>query len=396
VIPQQRLFGTQVAIGEPIRLEGNTEFRRDVESSLEIIAQERLREVEAQAKSLLVRAKEESAKILEQANTQAKAVLDQAHSEVGSIRDSAHEEGFKTGYSEGYTDATTQVTDETRQMLEGAQTLVDGAYLAEQRVMKHFESHALELIRHIVRQILGRELSDSPETVMRMIERAIASLYVSGKVQVVVSAQVIHELRAYATATEQALNTMSRFEFIADPVLERNQIYIISQEGCFDLSPDTQLAHLLTAIEPHLTLPHDLPPDLPASQVALAGEASSASVATEGSGLEQQETTDEPLPISLDSEILDSTELAIPSSTDVERVMPVLNLQQSEEQIAEPESTVGVEQTIEPDPVAWDEFPSEVQSLDGFPPLQQGELEADDAEIPSENTFLSWDKETLP
>jgi flagellar assembly protein FliH len=252
-----RLFGDQVSWGEPLQLEANAELRREVESSLESIARERLLEVEAQARSLLLKAKDEAAKRVANAEAKSKAILEQAQSEVDAIRDSAHEEGFKAGFEEGYADATNQVTDETRELLAGAHQLVEGAYLAEKWVLKHFEQRALGLIRHTTRQILGREMDESPEILLGLVQRAMDSLYLSGKVQVVVSVQIIHELRAYSTTLEQTMDGLKRFEFIADPGLERHQIYIIGQDNCFDLSPDTQLDHLLTAIEPHLQLPRE-------------------------------------------------------------------------------------------------------------------------------------------
>lgn len=355
-IQPQRLEGNQVAVGETFHLKGNADIERDIHSSLEIIAQERLLEVETEAKALIIRAKAEAQKILEQANAQAKALLDQAQSEVDNIRETAHEEGFKTGYAEGYTDATTQVAEETRDLLSGAQILVEGAFLAEKRVMKHFESRALELIRHIVRQIINREMSDAPATVMAMVERATASLYLSGKVQVVVSAQVIHDLRQFAADAArnpgQALDTMSRFEFIADPALARDQIYIIGQDSCFDLSPETQLEHLLSAIEPQFSLPRDLDelpgngataappaPDDPAGAMDAANAAQNSnlaevSAAPEDTGLSEPPADEFPAADFVPDAPLEASTAAVPD---------------------------------EADPVAWEEFPAELQQLEGFP-----------------------------
>jgi len=365
-VQAQRLYGDQIAVGEPIQLKGNTELERDIHSSLEIIAQERLMEVEAEAKSLLIRAKEEAGKLLEKANAQAKAMIDQAQGEVDSIRENAHEEGFKTGYAEGYTDATAQVSQETQELLVGAQTLAEGAYLAEKQVLKHFESRAVELIRHIVRQILRREMHDSPAIVMGMVERAVSSLYLSGKVQVVVSAQVIHDLRHFATETAQSLDGMSRFEFIADPALDRDQIYIVGQDACFDLSPDTQLEHMLTAIEPQFELPREVPtqPSLAATvETAPADEGLTASAIAELSALAApvEALTSEAVSTPIDA-VQDETLLAEASNLiDSPELTNVVNEQPLA--LSEPE-VVTVE---EPDPVAWKEFPADLQNLDGFP-----------------------------
>jgi flagellar assembly protein FliH len=409
----QRLDGKQVAVGETFHLKGNADIERDIQSSLEIIAQERLLEVENEAKSLIIRARGEAQKILEQANAQAKALLDQAQSEVDTIRDTAHEEGFKTGYTEGYTDATAQVSQETQELLAGAQTLVEGAYLAEKRVMKHFEARTLELIRHIVRQIINREMADSPATMMGMVERATASLYLSGKVQLVVSAQVIHDLRQFAADSAQslgnALDGMSRFEFIADPLLERNQIYIIGQDSCFDLSPDTQLEHMLSTIEPQFNLPRDIEAlpnamasGIPAQDLAPVSQPSQATdlgevVMSQGASAQPEEGLSEQAMTELsalsvaapDPTIAEVSEIAIASESlselsfaNVSEIEPQAVLPASSDALADDIASPTLsESSAEPlvdeaDPVAWEEFPADLQQLDGFPAVEDEAADA--------------------
>lgn len=258
--PESRVYGKQVTVGEPVRLEGDVELRRQIETSLEQMAKQRLLEAEEAAQKNIDLAESESRQILEKANAQAREMLAQAQAQVKAIRDAAHEEGFKAGFQEGYADATEQVEGETTELLNGAHILVNGAYEAEKRVLKDFESHAVQLVEGIVKKILRRELADSPETVLALIQKAIDSLYLSGKVRVVVSAQIIQELREFSEKTNGALDAMKRFEFVADPALDLSQIYIVGHEGSFDISPDTQVAQLLSPLQTDLKLPR---PELP-------------------------------------------------------------------------------------------------------------------------------------
>ena len=258
-LAKHRLFGDAVSVGEPVQIQGDAELRQEIHTSLEMLAKQRLLEAEDEANVLLSKAKKEAAALLEKANAQVKEMLAQAQSQVGQIRDNAHEEGFKAGFQEGYADATEQVSQETVELLRGANTLVDSAYQAEKLVLKQFEQQALAIISHVVRKILRRELADSPETLMGMIQQAIDSLYISGKVQVVVNPTILQDLREFANATQQAVDGMNRFEFIADAGLDPFQIFIIGQDSCFDLSPMAQLEQLTSALEPQLQLPR---PDL--------------------------------------------------------------------------------------------------------------------------------------
>jgi flagellar assembly protein FliH len=250
-----RVYGQKVSIGEPFQIQGDAEIRQEIQASLEFLATQHLLEAEDKANKLIAKARSEAAAILEKANAQAKEMLSQVQTQVDGIREAAHEEGFKAGFQEGYADATDHVETETVDLIKSVHTLVEGAYEAQKRVLKDFEKQAAGLVRHVTHRVLRRELNDSPEALIVMIEQAIESLYLSGKVQVVVSAQAVQDLREYSARIRDGLESLQRFEFIADPNLDLHQIYIIGQEGCFDLSPHNQAEQLLQPLESHLHLP---------------------------------------------------------------------------------------------------------------------------------------------
>lgn len=254
-----RVYGEQVQVGEPLQLKGDADLREQVERSLEVLAKQRLLDAENEAQQLVAdiqaKAQAEAEQRVADAQAQARSLVDTAQAEADGIRQAAHEEGFKTGFQEGYADATQQVEQETVSLLEGAQLLVEGAYQAERRVLKEFDQHAVALIRHLVLKILDRELSDSPDVLMSLVHRAVDSLYMSGKVRVVVSAQVIQSLREFSAKVEQSLDEAQRFEFVADPALAPDQVFITGQEGSFELTPSTQLEQLLAPVASAVSLP---------------------------------------------------------------------------------------------------------------------------------------------
>lgn len=252
-----------VAVGQTYHLESDAQFKRDLEQSLADIVTRRLQEAEDQAIALVKIAEETAEKnakqiaddILAKANAQAKEMVETAQSQVDSIKEAAHEAGFKAGFQEGYSDATAQVEQETVELLQGVHSLTEKAYQTEKLVIKNFEKNAVEIITHVARKVLRRELNESPETLLSLVQQAVESLYISGKVKVVVNPQVLQDIRAYSTVTENALQQMNRFEFIVDPALELTQLFIIGEEGCFDLSPDNQVAQLIAPLHDTITLP---------------------------------------------------------------------------------------------------------------------------------------------
>lgn len=278
-----------VSVGQTYHLESDAQFKRDLEQSLADIVTKRLQEAEDEAIGLVKIAEETAEKnakqiaeeILGKANAQAKEMIELAQSQVDGIKEAAREEGFKSGFQEGYADATAQVEQETVQLLQGVQIVTEKAYQAEKQVLKNFEKNAVELIGHIARAVVCRELSHSPEELLGLVERAVESLYMSGKIKVVINPQVLQDIRAYSAVTEEALARMNRFEFMVDPTLDLTQLFIIGEEGCFDLSPDTQITRLMTPLAETIILPQpekdgsqqlDRPIETPDIQASLADE----------------------------------------------------------------------------------------------------------------------------
>jgi flagellar assembly protein FliH len=331
------VHGEKIALGEPFQIHGDAEMREEIQASLEFLATQHLLEAEDKANKMITKARAEAASVLAKANAQAKELLQQVQSQVDNIRDTAHEEGFKAGFQEGYADATEHVEQETTELLKEANTLLEGAYQAEKLVLNQFEKQALELIRHMVRRIVQREMTDAPEVLMAMVQQATESLYLSGKVQVVVGAQVIQNLRDYATRTRESLESMHRFEFIADPNLDPHQIYIIGQEGCFDLSPETQLRHLSAPLESQLTLPRPDPQSESTNTKAAAPEPA-------------QESAPQAAPT-------DATIEPVPEST----------LELSEQPEAKIESTLGLDELLVDEPAPLTEM-TDLLEADATPP----------------------------
>ncbi len=267
VTAQAHIQGETVAVGQAYHLDSEAQFKRDLEQSLAEIVKKRLQEAEDEAIALVKVAEETAEKnarqisdeILSKANAQAREMIELAQSQVESIKENARETGFKNGFQEGYADATSQVEQEATEMLKSAQQLAENAYQAEKLILKNFEKNALSLISHLGRKILHRELAENPETILTQLQQAVDSLYLTGKIKVVVNPQVLQELRAYSAVTELALTQMSRYEFMVDPLLDTHQLFIVGEEGSFDLSLDTQMSQLLDPLQQALTLPRPEP-----------------------------------------------------------------------------------------------------------------------------------------
>ncbi len=264
---QAHIQGETVAVGQAYHLDSEAQFKRDLEQSLAEIVKKRLQEAEDEAIALVKVAEETAEKnarqiseeILGKANAQAREMVELAQSQVEAIQESAREAGFKNGFQEGYADATAQVEQEVTDLLQSAQLLAENAYQAEKLVLKNFEKNALTLIRHLGRKILQRELAENPDMILGQLQQAVESLYLTGKIKVVVNPQVLQELRAFSAVTDSALTQMSRYEFMVDPLLDVHQLFIVGEEGSFDLSLDSRMSQLIEPLQEALTLPRPEP-----------------------------------------------------------------------------------------------------------------------------------------
>jgi hypothetical protein len=116
------------------------------------------------------------------------------------------------------------------------------------------------------------------------------------------------------------LDSTHRFEFIADPNLDVHQLYIIGQEGCFDLSPDTQMKHLIAPLEDQLVLPR---PELITSDLLTQPE-SAQNIQTEQSISESDSEIAIEIPMLDEPAPMPSPEMPIEIATDAQDIASAL------------------------------------------------------------------------
>ena len=252
--PGSPLRGQQVSMGDSVELD-NDEFRRHVESSLEKLAKQRLLEAETRANTVLETAEQEASRMLSEARDEVMNMLRKAQEETGDIRKNAHDEGYAEGYEEGFNDGTRQIVTETVDLIKGVDTLVDGAIQAEKLVLKNFEENALALVRTIAQRVVSAELAQSPELILGMLDRAIENLQITGRVKVVLSTQALQNIQEFSRDGQAAIAGLKRLDLIGDPALALEQVFVIAEEGSFDISPSAQIAQLTAPLEKSLGFP---------------------------------------------------------------------------------------------------------------------------------------------
>jgi flagellar assembly protein FliH len=246
-----RLQGANVHVGESFKINAMPDKQAEEVNRLILDAQEQARQIliqaQAQAKELLAASAQKAQEIEADAETRRDSVLSEAFQ-------TGQEEGFQEGFKTGYA----QAEQETVRMMEGAQTLLDGAYRSKELVLKSFKKDAGQIIQFICSKILKKAFQTDPSLMGDMIDEAIHSLRLTGRVRVVVCPEVLERIKQFSETTEEALDSLSRLELIADPSLDLSEIFILSQEGNFSLAPGKQVERLLTPILKKLPIEVDL------------------------------------------------------------------------------------------------------------------------------------------
>jgi flagellar assembly protein FliH len=251
--------GQHVTHGQPLELDANEELTQGVQASLEILAKNHLMEAEQAGLVLLADSRKQCDKLLSKTQKTAERMMEDATQRVDEIKEQAYEEGFKSGFSEGYDEATRQVAEETLATVKAANLLLENAYKAQHYALSKFKPNAMALLTEIVTTLLNQSVADNPALILDMVERAMNSLYLTGKVKVVLNPSVIQLLRQLHPLVEDGVNRMNRFEFIADTRLAPEEIFIIGTDGCFNLTPGSQVNMLMDSIAPDIELPEVLP-----------------------------------------------------------------------------------------------------------------------------------------
>lgn len=239
-----RLSGDHVQLGDSFRLRDNDEKEKQLTEAY-------LQKAETAARSVLAQAKAQAAQILKNAELRAAEIIQTGQAQIEAVHQEAYEAGEQQGFQAGYAQAEVQTTE----LLQGAQAILESAYTAEKRVLKGFQRNALQLITYVCEKILNQSLQSDPQAILAMIDGAIESLHLTGKIRVVLGSETVETIRQHSEQTAVALEQLTRYELIADPQLGLQEIYLLSQEGNFCLTPQKQIDQLLQPIHQKLPLP---------------------------------------------------------------------------------------------------------------------------------------------
>ncbi|MBY0449349.1 MAG: hypothetical protein K2X01_01825 [Cyanobacteria bacterium] len=256
-----RVNRQSVQVGQTFAVEGAEDYREQIQKSIANQRDQAIRDLRNELNAFREQAKAEVAaqvqQLIEEAQAKALHLVEQAEAQRDQICEDAYNQGEQAGFAKGYDDGTARAEAEAVELLQSARVVLHGAYQAKERILKRFEPDAIGLIQTLCRTILNQAVQDSPEALVTMTSRALEVLNLTGRVKVVVSQSTLKAIREYSSETQEGLDALQRIEWIDDPQLGPTDIYVLSEEGHYILTPEKQLetlcAPLPKALKPAFT-----------------------------------------------------------------------------------------------------------------------------------------------
>ncbi len=130
-------------------------------------------------------------------------------------------------------------------------------------------------MQYVLERVLRDELVTRPERLGQLIETALANIPLTGQARIVMHPETLKTLQSFSAPLVERWHEIHHLQFKLDPSCSPAQIYLETTESAFELSPESQAARYLKAVEDHLLA---TPPVLPESEPSLENEGVSMDV----------------------------------------------------------------------------------------------------------------------
>jgi flagellar assembly protein FliH len=266
--PQRQALLKQgaITVGQPIALNTINPYELEVLDRFQQCiwdaqqeAKRILTEAQQQAETLENNARNRALELIEAAHQKAAAIEDAALAKVEELEATTKEQGFQAGFEEGVASGYETAGQETLALLTSAKQITALAYKTQDRVLRELKQEALLLMEHVLKQTGYEAWQQAPTAFMaNQWETALTALNITGKVTVVLHPHHLELLQNFHPTIEAALADCSRFQFQTDAQLPLDACYLLSTEGCFDVSFAAQVGSAIQTLATEAPTPECL------------------------------------------------------------------------------------------------------------------------------------------
>ena len=222
--------------------------RLELEEAMQL-KQSILRDAEEAAESLIQLANEEARAIREQAQAEIEAWWNERRQQDEQMLQQARQQGYEAGYAEGKAQAEREVEQASKGMLEEAQSVLKQAYESKRQIIGEAEPFLVELACAIAAKVIGRELEQSPETVLEMTRTVLSRWREKGSVTLCVSPEQYPFIRDARDELQGVIDPQADLRILPDASIDRFGCVVRTEYGSMDARIDTQLKEIKAALQ---------------------------------------------------------------------------------------------------------------------------------------------------
>ncbi len=227
-----------------------------------VVSSERLQEIdekmknaEEEAITILRDAEETAGKLLQEASQQADMLKQQALAEIeqwwqerrqeaDGLFQQTLTEAKQQGFSEGYQDGKKQALEEERENIETSKEVLSAAYREKERIIAEAEPFLVELSMEIAKKVIGDAVNASPETTLDMVRRVLRRSRVHGEITVCVNHRYFDYIQEHRTQLLELLDGQAELSVFPDHTVQEGGCIIRTPLGSVDARIDTQLTEI--------------------------------------------------------------------------------------------------------------------------------------------------------
>lgn len=193
-----------------------------------------------------------SQQIIDGAAREGKNIIEKAKKEAEKIKKDSYDDGIKKGheegYQKGYEEGLKSGFDETKDVRDQAQNVLDEAHRASREYIKNQKDEIVNLAISIAEKIIGYEADTKDEAIENIVKKSIESVIYKKSIKIWVNPLDYATLDCRMNEILEQTNDEAIVTLLKDEAIKRGGCKIETEVSSVDATIDTQLTKIKEAL----------------------------------------------------------------------------------------------------------------------------------------------------
>ncbi len=214
-------------------------------------ARKELQELEQEIETQTQVANDKKEEIIQEARQQAEQIKQDAEAEARELlnsREEQVEEAREEGYDDGYEDGWEKAREDTAEMLEHSENMLDEARRERQAFISEHEAKLVELASAFAEKVIRAQVEIDDETAVRAVREALEQVQDVKKITVVLNPEDYERVNEIIDDYEEAHPSLQEITLAAEEHMDKGGCRIRTDYGDLDGSIRGQVEHYANQI----------------------------------------------------------------------------------------------------------------------------------------------------